>query len=130
MEIEGTTYDFPFVSRGAGNEAAAEQELAPPKKTKAWAETLYRAHTSGMDPDGNPIGTVTIVHGRGSDRIPFVAYFTFDAVDDVVVVRGDVPGERGSFKGRTTAVITDGTGAFEGRNDEIDVVSENPKRWG
>ena len=128
MEIEGTAHDFPFVSmRGAGENV--EEELVAPEKTRCWTETLYPANTSGMEPDGGRIGTVTIVHGRGRDRVPFVAYFAFDDADDVVVVRGDAPGGT-RFIGKTTAQIIDGTGDFDGRDDVIEVESTNPQRWG
>ena len=137
-ETEGTQHDFPFVSdRGASavtdqDFGSSEDELAPADRLKIWSETLYKpAAETGVEPQGPAIGSVGIVHGRGRDRVPFVAVFTFDDADDFVVVKGDVPREGGAdWQGDGTFQEIDGTGRFRGRRQTRPLHSENPKRWG
>ena len=137
-ETEGTGYDFPFVSTRRGSSAASdeedmttpEQELAPADRLRVWVEDLFVAK-AGIEREDDVIGSVAIAHGRGRDRLPFVAVFTFRDGDDVVVVRGDVPREGGDWKGDGTVEVIDGTGRFGGRNGaRLPLHSENPKRWG
>jgi hypothetical protein len=134
-ETEGTRHDFPFVSRrgaAAAPDQGPEPELAPGDRLKVWSEKLYEpAEETGVAPKGPAIGSVGIVHGRGGDRVPFVAVFTFDDADDFVVVTGDVPREGGvDWQGDGTFKEIDGTGRFRGRRGTRPLHSENPKRWG
>ena len=136
-ETEGTRYDFPFVSErrrslaspDAEDLSTPEQELAPADRLRVWVEDLFVAK-DGVGHERDVIGSVAISHGRGPGRLPFVAVFTFVDGDDVVVVRGDVPRERGDWQGDGTVDVIDGTGRFEGRDGRLPLHSENPKRWG
>ena len=126
MGTERDWYDFPVVSDGAGEELIA----APPGSTVIVDEPFYPAEPP--DPFGHgdeAIGTVTIVQFKGQgNRIPFTAHFEFND-GELVSLSGFVPGN-GSWKGRGVVAYGGGTGKFTGRAGQLDLQSDNPKRWG
>jgi hypothetical protein len=102
-------YDFPAISYKEQHPASEE----------ATPETLFEDHPDWKDGARGPrIGTVRLTSST--------SVFTFDD-GDKVTYEGSVPA---SGKGRVRFKRDSGTGKFRGRDDEIDVESANPKRWG
>jgi hypothetical protein len=126
MGTEGGGYDFPVVSDRRGEELIGAQ----PGSTVIVDEPVYPPEPP--DPyghGGDEIGTVTIVQFKGQgNRIPFAAYFAFNDGDSVSLT-GFVPGD-GSWKGRGVVAYGGGTGKFASRAGQLDLQSDNPRRWG
>jgi hypothetical protein len=126
MGTEGAGYDFPVVSDRRGEELIGAQ----PGSTVIVDEPVYPPEPP--DPyghGGDEIGTVTIVQFKGQgNRIPFAAYFAFNDGDSVSLT-GFVPGN-GSWKGKGVVAYGGGTGKFASRTGQLDLQSDNPRRWG
>jgi hypothetical protein len=126
MATEGGGYDFPVVSDRRGEELIGAQ----PGSTVIVDEPVYPPEPP--DPyghGGDEIGTVTIVQFKGQgNRIPFAAYFAFNDGDSVSLT-GFVPGD-GSWKGKGVVAYGGGTGKFASRTGQLDLQSDNPRRWG
>ena len=126
MATEGGGYDFPVVSDRRGEELIGAQ----PGSTVIVDEPVYPPEPP--DPyghGGDEIGTVTIVQFKGQgNRIPFAAYFAFNDGDSVSLT-GFVPGN-GSWKGKGVVAYGGGTGKFASRTGQLDLQSDNPRRWG
>jgi hypothetical protein len=102
-------YDFPAIS---------DKEQRP-QSEEATRETLFEDHPDWKDGARGPqIGTVRLTSTTSE--------FTFGD-GDKVTYEGSVPA---SGKGRVRFKRNSGSGKFRGRDDEIDVESVNPKRWG
>jgi hypothetical protein len=126
MGTEGGGYDFPVVSDRPGEELIG----APPGSTVIVDEPIYPPEAPDPYGHGNEeIGTVTIVQFKGQgNRIPFAAHFAFNDGDSVSLT-GFVPGN-GSWKGKGVVAYGGGTGKFASRAGQLDLQSDNPKRWG
>jgi len=101
-----------------------------PKRGEEWQEPIYDAKDVDWKKGkhGPEFGSVKLTHADEENPKSVVAVFTFDDGDEVTY-DGGVPGN-GSWKGKGRTTFREGTGKFENRNDEIDVESVNPKRWG
>ena len=125
MGTEGGGYDFLVVSEKSG-EALNE---ARPGTTVISEEQVYPASSAeGFDHSDGSIGTVTIVQWKSSERrAAFIAHFAFEDGDSVSLT-GFAP--NGNWLGRGVVAYSGGTGKFTGRAGQLDLASENPKRWG
>jgi hypothetical protein len=127
---EGPVHDFPAVSESVDAGSTGSLIEARPGTTVIVDDTVYQ--WVGPDPydRGEQIGTVTIVHWKSAtgDRVPFTAHFEFDD-GDTVSLTGVVPG-KGTWKGKGVVAYGGGTGKFAGRTGQLDLESDNPKRWG
>jgi len=114
-------YDFPVVSLSKPKR---------PKRGEEWQETIYDAKDRDWKKGehGEKFGTVKMTHADEEDPKSVTTQFTFDD-GDTVTYEGKVPGN-GFWKGKERHRFREGIGKFEGRDDEIEVESVNPKRWG
>jgi hypothetical protein len=116
----GSKHDFPAVSEESPSTPGGGE------RSSEMVETVYQWKGPEKYGKGEKIGSVTV----RSNGARFTADFTFDD-RDIVTLDGAIPGN-GSWKGKgkATYVRGKGTGKFANRTGDIEIESDNPKRWG
>ena len=128
-EQQGWSGGFPLVSDQGRGPAWTELRVGTHVRVKP--EPVYVPTDDRFGHGDTPVGLVAISHGDQGNGV-FAAFFHMNDGSEAVVA-GRMPGmdEDTLWLGKSTARVNEGTGSFEGWvGADIEIQSENPKRWG